>query len=166
MGNKQRSETTKREAKKTRPASVSVGNRRLLALAKLLMRLPAERFNFNHVVSERWGGAQDISCGTTACALGWAATMPALRRQGLRILRHQRGNGVGVSLTPDLSYDMSSERYAARVLFAVTYDDFERLFVPHDGPACYRTHPAQLGSKATPRDVARNIRAFVKERSR
>lgn len=40
-----------------------------------------------------WGGMQDLSCGTTACAMGHAASIPSFQEQGLRLERfHDRFN--------------------------------------------------------------------------
>lgn len=58
---------------------------RLLKLAAFLEQLDPKRFNYRRWVGDDWKGAQDLSCGTTACALGWAATMPEFQELGLRL---------------------------------------------------------------------------------
>ncbi len=60
---------------------------RLLLLADFLDKLPPERFNYAAWVGHDWKEMEDLSCGTTACALGWAATMPEFRKLGLRLSR-------------------------------------------------------------------------------
>lgn len=51
----------------------------LLQLADFLEKLPEERFNYEYWVSDHWDGQPDLSCGTAACAFGWACTfLPGL----------------------------------------------------------------------------------------
>jgi len=62
--------------------------KRLLLLAEFLRtKVPEDRFKMHYWVAPGWKGSQTLSCGTSACALGWAATVPALRRAGLRLVR-------------------------------------------------------------------------------
>ena len=62
-----------------------VSRDRLLKLAALLAEIPTRRFNYDTWVGDGFKGAQDLSCGTTACALGWACTVPAFRKLGLEL---------------------------------------------------------------------------------
>lgn len=61
---------------------------RLTILAKFLATIPDERFDLgtwagnDHIA---WGGDKDLSCGTTACAMGWATTIPEFRELGLHL---------------------------------------------------------------------------------
>jgi len=66
----------------------------LLELATFLEALPPERFDYGSWVGAKWKDAQDLSCGTTACALGWAATLPSCRQEGLRLGRDRFGDGT------------------------------------------------------------------------
>lgn len=127
--------------------------KRLLKLAAFLERLPKERFNFGVYVGQDWKGAQDLSCGTVACAMGWAATMPAFRRLGLHIAFNEVKRPV-----PCLrgSY-MASPAEAGQVLFGLAYWDFSVLFHP-DSSVGY-------GPNAGPKLVAKRIRKYVAERS-
>lgn len=59
--------------------------RRLLRLAKLLDTVPRERFSMSG-----WSNGpitKKRPCGTTACAAGWATTIPEFRMEGLRLYR-------------------------------------------------------------------------------
>ena len=144
---------------------MAVGNRRLLKLADLLDALPDERFQFHHWVDEdTYKGKPDLSCGTTACALGWATTIPAFRKLGLRL----RSNGPGVSPSPCMVGDAigySRNRYGTTVdhvdraadrVFHLSVDGVKKLFLPdHYGEW------NGLPEKATRKEVADNIRAYV-----
>lgn len=121
-----------------------VGNRRLLKLAALLRTLPRKRFDYNVWVGGSWKGAADLSCGTTACALGWATTMPSLRRLGLHLTR-----GGSIALGGRVG-----AFEAARDLFAITDDDAMSLFTPADSEF-----------DATAKYVAEKIETFVDARA-
>lgn len=129
--------------------SRAVGNRRLLKLAAFLRKLPRKRFDYCTWTGDNWKGAQDLSCGTTACALGWAATMPTFRRLGLYL------NVYG---TPELPGARGREWWespaivAASRLFSITTNQAGMLFAPDEDE-----------EDATPKYVARKIERFVKE---
>lgn len=141
-----------------------VFKRRLLKLADFLDKLPRKRFDYSHWAGKDWGGKSDLSCGTTACALGWATTIPSLRKAGLRLavniifgvpavcLKRHLDNRYWVSL------DTSAE--AAREVFGLDYKEFETLFVPRQCEDDDFT-PNPLVSNATPKQVANHIRKFV-----
>lgn len=54
-----------------------------LRLRAILKKVPRKRFDMGHWVGSDWEGAPDLSCGTSACAAGWATTDPWFRRRGL-----------------------------------------------------------------------------------
>lgn len=106
--------------------SLYESNRRLLLLAQKLLDLPDERFRFDHWVGDKWEGRQDLSCGTTACSLGWATTIPDLRKVGLRLTRL---NSRGVA-HPRLK-DMNKEYIdlsAGCMAFGLEYEEAQFLF--------------------------------------
>lgn len=129
--------------------------RRLLKLAAFLEKLPPERFNFGSWVGENWRGKQDLSCGTTACAMGWAATMRPFRRLGLRLIEW---DGEGIAWMPGVKRNSRSvgpwhpSLVSAQRIFGLAMDESENLF----------TYDSGLGTNPLPGDVARHIRAFVK----
>lgn len=137
---------------------------RLLRLATFLDALPKERFNFRTWVGGDWKGMPDLSCGTTACALGWAATLP----------------DMGLTLDPpDSNFDgatfMNDGReplYAACDAFDISLSDAERLFVPQEQMEPSGTDELSVEEfdefmgryqpeKASARDLANHIRRFV-----
>jgi hypothetical protein len=140
--------------------SIKEGNRRLLLLARKLERLPPKRFSYNRWVGFNWKGRADLSCGTTACALGWATTMPVFRKLGLRLVS-ERYCGAYVQLGEPFPVSISPSIYAAMRLFALSEYAAEFLFVPSS--AYYgRIGPPARARAAT---VAAHIRRFVASRS-
>lgn len=129
-----------------------MNKRRLLALAKFLeTKVPRKRFNYSDWVGTNWKGKQDLSCGTTGCALGWAATMPLFRRLGME-LRKKDGGGGYVALKGAKEYGSEASHDAAIAVFSISTDESEYLFAPF----C-----SGLPTTATPKRVARHIRQFV-----
>jgi hypothetical protein len=125
----------------------------LLELADLLDGLPPKRFNFNSWVGSSWRGAPDLSCGTTACALGWATT---IKKFGLVLRRSSCGSGYvelaqhkEVTAHPGLR-----SLQAACIAFDLTSIEAEFLFLPDEWGN-------GLSSFATSRMLARHIRDFV-----
>ena len=135
------------------------GNRRLLKLAAFLDTVPPSRFDYNQWVGEDWRGDPALSCGTSACALGWATTMPTFRRLGLA-LRRVHGLGTAEVVMPRVRVPRTFDRSftTGAKLFGISYDESRYLF-------------STLGDarKAwevwTPNDVAEKIRRFVAARS-
>lgn len=133
---------------------------RLLKLADFLDTLPPERFNYSHWVGNAWGGKPDLSCGTTACALGWATAIPEFQAMGLCLQRDGYGE-VCVTLGEDVSDCEGAEHsfLAAKKLFGITFRQAEFLFRPDEElGGCDWTAP---GVNAKAQDVATHIRRFV-----
>ena len=144
----------------TKPA---VGKRRLLKLADFLQKLPRKRFDYQSWVGDDWQGKADLSCGTTACALGWATTIPSLRKAGLRLYKRDDGSGTYVTLKDRTS--RGSEAAGAEV-FGITVGEAAYLFTPE-----YDTYgldeefqklSTSPGYTADAKAVAKHIRNFVK----
>jgi hypothetical protein len=136
----------------THEISRATSNRRLLALAAFLRTVPRKRFDYGRWVGSDWKGAQDLSCGTTACALGWAATMPQFRRLGL-ILRdgEKFGDGFYVGLKSD---PQAYSGEAAMQVFGLDDVEVDKIFFPRD----------VIEETATPKQVAKKIERYVKNR--
>ncbi len=134
--------------------------KRLLKLADFLYTLPRNRFDFSTWVGDDWDGKANLACGTTACALGWATTMPEFRRLGL-MLKHDDWCSY-VSMVDDVRDDIVSgpELAAARV-FGLDADEYRYLFTPRD----YADNPRGLPNTATAKMVARRIREFVRRQT-
>jgi hypothetical protein len=124
---------------------------RLLKLAELLEKLPRKRFDFAHWAGPDWKGAADLSCGTKACALGWATTLPSIRRLGIRLelVPYRSGRNVTTVVCP-----FGGPYQAGELAFGLSAADFECLFTPWGNG---------LG-RPTPKQVAKHIRKFVAKR--
>lgn len=143
--------------------SLEESNRRLLVLAEFLDKLPPERFEYSHWIADD-GSATKTSCGTSGCALGWAASMPEFQALGLEIVPSGPLSGI--------KYKGSSwwENYAIVRIFGTGLDD---LFFPH---LCEKSCEDQLDEEtgrcpkysadhnASPQYVAEKIRKFVAAR--
>lgn len=114
-----------------------------------LANVPRERFDFRRVFAN-WGGAPDLSCGTTACIIGWGMTCPALRDQGLAVDSR------------DFMYDGELDVFAAGAklmacascVFGLTGGQNSYLFDPSDGIS-------KLRARATLEEVVDHIRRFI-----
>lgn len=142
--------------------SIGEGNRRLLVLAEFLEKLPPERFDYGTWVGRNWAGAKDLSCGTRACALGWATTIPEFQEAGLCLIRDAYGDGV-VRFNRGEPNRYQSSLDAGAAMFGLNEDESAFLFYPgevlddEDEPA-----PSDL---ASPSEVAAHIRKFVAGRA-
>lgn len=126
-----------------------IGNNRLLKVTKKLDTLPPERYYHGSWVGNDWGGRSDLSCGTTACAMGWATTIPSFRRLGLRLTP---GHGIVINGAAK-SDRVHGGLCAAAKLFYIDLDDAERLF----------GFVGWGSAQPTARQVAAKIRQFVKD---
>lgn len=125
--------------------SKQIGNERLMKLAAFLSRLPPRKFNFKHVVAKE----DENGCGTVCCAMGWCpAVFPKDWEWAYQDVRLKRRATGYWSFHDALRY------------FVLTEDEADSLFMPGRRPQ----YGGPVNSK--PKDVARNIRAFVKARSK
>lgn len=141
----------------------AVYRNRLRRLAKFLLALAPHRFDFGiWVDSKTWKGLPDLSCGTTACALGWAAAMPEFRALGVKLMPR-----LDVADSPFV-IDGVAANYTevALELFGLTGDEAEYIFTPncplYDGFGEVTDMPRSPNWKATAEDVARHILRFVR----
>lgn len=125
----------------------AVGLKRLQRLALLLDGVPPERFDMSHWSRGKcspWTGESEAfappTCGTTACAGGWATTVPEFQLAGLKM-----DGGMPI-------YDGQDGYQACIAFFRVPGRNraLERLF-----------DPLADEKKNTPRAVARRIRQFI-----
>ncbi len=146
---------------------------RLRKLADFLDTLPKEAFYFGSWV-ENWSGgsAMNASCGTTACAFGWATAIPEFQVLGLRLCDSKYG-GVGLTMKPTPpqygSWAMTVE--AAKDVFDLDENEMTWLFTPSDynrdedeGYDNYGTEFGRDGKPYTdvaPSVVAEHIRNFL-----
>lgn len=151
---------------------------RLLKLADLLDTLPPNRFDYNEWVGKNWKGNPDLSCGTTACALGWATTIPEFRELGLRLIE-VRSYNFKYSFVCMLQFFEAGKHLnywdsvcnATQTIFGLDEHDTEYLFTPSEMGQYdsygewYSDDEDDLrpGPKASAKEVADHIRRFVED---
>src|SRR3954470_2535007 len=120
---------------------------RLMILADFLDTLPNKRFEYRHWTGGDWGGKQDLSCGTTACAMGWACTIPSFRKEGLKLASGTaRRLGIGPIFLGRNNFN------AAAAFFEISVPDATFLFNHID---------SGLSAHAPAAQVAHHIRKFI-----
>ena len=143
--------------------SIRVGNARLLKLADQLDKVKRSQFDFTDFVGCPVDGKspkEDLSCGTSACALGWAGSMPLFRRLGLKLEVERYVDAFyGPRMSIELQYkgDEHSVFEGASEIFAIDEDQAMSLFDPYNN--------AVLKRDATAKQVAKAIRKLVASRS-
>jgi hypothetical protein len=138
---------------------------RLLDLCDLLVKLPKNRFDYESYVGPDWQGKSNLSCGTTACAFGWATTIPKLRRAGLRLINTDRYGGTrGVVTTQKIGDSPGSDIAAAEEIFNLDYNEFEYLFIPYGITSLpdLGLYDEYHNSDMTAKELSKHIRKFVK----
>lgn len=133
-------------------------------LATLLEELPPERFDYFVWVGATWQGQRDLSCGTVACAAGWATTLPSYQAKGLFL-----GQGLDddFALESSIFYPMVwtvegewlDQTDAMAHVLDIPEEDASLLFVP-------RTKDSDLGmeapaANASAKEVAAHIRRYI-----
>ena len=124
--------------------------KRLLKLCDFLEQLQRKDFNFNVVAERR-------SCGTIACAVGWT---PAVFPRLVKWSPNKRNKRISIVLADQ----QRGSHYinVARSLFGLTHRRAENLFSPWFDIEVGNTTISALGGSATPKQVAKRIRRFVK----
>lgn len=130
----------------------------LVALAKKLESLPRERFYYGSFCDSEWDA--EHLCGTTACALGWAGTMPVFQRRGLLLGEDEYGSPR--LFTKGLRGIGPWE--AAATILGLTTEEVDFLFEPSYPLDARPGRPRWMspGSDASAKEVAKHIRRFVK----
>lgn len=133
---------------------------RLLLLADFLEKLPPEQFDYEVWVGSAWKGDPTLSCGTPACALGWATAMPEFQALGLRLTK-QHGSSHCYISTADSDAEVTThgDTYrtslaAACDIFEIGFEDAEYLFSPESFPDNPRYD-------ASPKEVAQHIKDYI-----
>jgi len=105
---------------------------RLEKLYTFLGTVKPEKFDFSSWAQGSHCGdiEQNINaCGTTACAMGWAGSMPEFRKRGLKLVWKQNSTGGFVIFT-----DQDGESFygdeAGEVFFGLTAKEANYLFIP------------------------------------
>lgn len=123
---------------------------RILKLADFVEKIPPKKFDFRTYVGHDWRGAKDLSCGTTACALGWATAMPLFRKLGLRLVKTK-------DIAERIKLGKGHPESKSEELFGISGSTYYMLFIPSDwSEGC-------LSHGATPKEWAKHARSIVKQ---
>lgn len=160
---------------------------RLERLANLLENVPLDKFNmdvwvdlpdadFSDAVLAAWSDADpdhtafvDLDtdkalgknvCGTAACAMGWATTLPEFRKAGyvMRTIRYETSDGSIMYRNPVPVRDgMQGFSACGMDFFALDEGQLDYLFLPSS-----YTDDNGISEPATPKRVANRIRLLIK----
>lgn len=78
-----------------------------------------------------WAGKQDLSCGTTACAMGHAVTIPSFQELGLRLEPFQSKYATQFGR---IAFDGKFDFDAAAAFMDISLEEAEYLFDPGQYP--------------------------------
>jgi len=109
---------------------------RLEKLYTFLGTVKPKKFNFGSWANSESGKPDVNVCGTTACALGWAASMPEFRKRGLKLVWEKFDGELEAEVRlhtsdSDPNWPLSGED-AGAVFFGLTYREACYLFIPAD----------------------------------
>lgn len=135
---------------KHKAVTKQTGLRRILKLAARVAKVRPHRFNFNQFVGYEWKKDPQLSCGTAACAFGWATTMPLFRRLGLFLNRRSNEPQLG---------RIKEFAVIAKRIFGITSDEAYKLFIPGHGQGY-----SNDGKEVTPKSWAAFARKFVADK--
>jgi len=128
---------------------------RLLKLAKFLRTVPEIFFDLDSFAGNEsfpyQEGKDIVDCGTTACALGWATTIPEFAAAGLRLESMDH-----ISYEARLLYNGKRNFYAGALFMDISIDECHYLFDPIRYDIDYNIKP-----RINPNLVADRIEDFV-----
>lgn len=131
-----------------------VQKERLRSLGQFVESVQPHRFCFAHIVDINfWKGHKDLSCGTTACALGWMTAMTMFQELGVFL---SQGGSLWIFNNEIESKDLNEVCF---YLFGLNEAEVEYLFIPRD-QADTPDH-LFLHRDATSTEVAQRILSFV-----
>lgn len=128
---------------------------RLLKLAKLLRSKEVkDHFDMtiwgNHKFCETVAQGKENPCTASACAFGWACSIPEFRQAGLKMQ-------LGMYIHPNICFRGKLDEEAAALFFGITYSKAIHLFMPSSYKDSDDLEPI------TPLEVAERIEEMVKE---
>lgn len=103
---------------------------RLEKLYAFLGTVKPEKFNLCEWAVAGDNNKADVNaCGTTACAMGWAGSMPEFRKRGLKLIWDKDENTGYVELVKQNGRKRYGEGAGAE-FFGLTDDEATHLFIP------------------------------------
>jgi hypothetical protein len=117
-------------------------HQRLRKLADFLKTVPEAKFDIGDWATKGFnpGNPEASECGSVACAVGWACTIPEFQAEGLHM-----HNSTPIYAAEDGNAYQSW--HAARIFFGLDYDESQQLFSGSYYP----------GGNAPPADVIKRI---------
>ena len=140
--------------------------KRLHKLADFLDTVPKKNFDFERVVYDRGDGPprKDFSCGTTACAMGYTPLLfPKLVEWAVVGEFNDSVCGVIPKGGNPCTHSWGG---AAMELFGIEGLEVDALFWPDANRIRADIGLSELPKDPTPKQVARNIRKFIKLKSK
>ena len=138
--------------------------KRLHKLADFLDTVPKKNFDFDRVVFDVDGKPRkDFNCGTTACAMGYT---PLLFPKLVEWTAGEWSGAVIGVIPKGGSPCIDSWADAAMELFGIDGGEVDALFWPDANHVRADIGLPELPEDPTPKQVARNIRKFIKLRSK
>jgi hypothetical protein len=152
--------TTWIQAKKITPITRAESYKRLKMIERKTRQVRPERFHFAQWAGTNWQGKPDLSCGTNACSIGWATTIPYLRKHGLHLTLSTEYGTEGRPWPTVLSGVHNNENHNDSILdfLGLTEEEFDYLFVPFNGK------DTALPTSATNIEVADRLQGFLRFR--
>ena len=127
---------------------------RLEKLYKFLGTVKPKKFNFGSWAISESGIADVNVCGTTACALGWAGTIPEFRKRGLKLVWWENIYG---ELEAEVRLDdHRNGEHAGAAFFGLTHYEACYLFIPD----CTTSMHMPLS------EYRRRLRGFINKKKR
>jgi len=103
---------------------------RLEKLYAFMGTVKPTKFYFGEwAVAESEETANINACGTTACAMGWAGSMPEFRKRGLKLVWEKDIGSGYVEFVDRNGYKLFGEHAGAK-FFGLTEDESNHLFIP------------------------------------
>jgi hypothetical protein len=122
-----------------------VNKKRLRILAKFLRNVDRKHFHLKSWCEIDGGTLQDgaiktVGCGTTACAVGWAASIPSFRRDGFHLVRNIFGGA-----TP--YFKGQGSHFAPIDFFGLSLSESHSLFMPDSYPTRDHKNPLAVAKR-------------------
>jgi len=148
--------------------NLTVSNRRLLKLADFLQNeVKSEKFDLATFATLE-ADTLKHGCGTTACAVGWACSIPSFKKAGLKLFNFTSTRDARNHVQMGIQFKDKNRWRAVTLFFGIEENEAYHLFDPaHYGELVeYTNRLKDMTPAQQKRAVIKRIRAFVKDRSR
>lgn len=141
--------------------------KRLTILAEYLKEVKPQQFFYGDFVDGECALTEDgkqLSCGTTACAIGHVPVIPEFRRLGVRfgVEEDDDYRSLEPMLKMDGKFIMTSWEDVGETIFGLDRDEFYYLFMPAERFGHSNGLLPSPGYNASAKTVAKHILKFVR----